>query len=308
MRIVFMGTPDYAVPSLQKLIDEKYDVAAVFTQPDKKVGRKQILTPTPVKKTALDNGLKVCQPVTLKDGEAEEILNQIAPDAVVVAAYGKILPKSILSIPKYGCINVHASLLPKYRGAAPIQRAVLNGEKETGITIMQMDEGIDTGDILYTVSTEIGVNETSEQLFERLAALGADALITALRLVDAGEIKAEKQTGDSSYAHMIDKTLCPIDWSRPAYEIHNKIRGLQTWPCAETLIGGKRVRIHASLLCGGRAAQPGEVVSASGELVVSCGDGHCVSITKLQPDGKKIMDIQSYLAGNTIKEGMILGV
>jgi len=308
MKIVFMGTPDYAVPSLQKLIDEKYDVAAVFTQPDKKVGRKQLLTPPAVKKTAVQNGIKVYQPNTFKDGAAEQILKDIAPDAIIVAAYGKILPKSVLEIPKYGCINVHASLLPKYRGAAPIQHAVLDGEKETGITIMQMDEGIDTGDILYAVRTKIGINETSAELFERLAALGADALIQALSLVQSGNVVPVKQTGESSYAHMIDKTLCPIDWSKSAFEVHNKIRGLQTWPCAETLINGKRVKIHASVLCEGRVAKAGEVISSNGELIVSCGDGKCISITSLQPEGKKIMDIRSYLAGNPLNSGLILGV
>ncbi len=307
MKIVFMGTPDYAESSLQKLIDEKYDVAAVFTQPDKKVGRKQLLTPSAVKKTAVQNGIKVYQPNTFKDGAAEQILKDIAPDAIIVAAYGKILPKSVLEIPKYGCINVHASLLPKYRGAAPIQHAVLDGEEETGITIMQMDEGIDTGDILYAVRTKIGINETSAELFERLAALGADALIQALSLVQSGNVVPVKQTGESSYAHMIDKTLCPIDWSKSAFEVHNKIRGLQTWPCAETLINGKRVKIHASFLCEGRVAKAGEVISSNGKLIVSCGDGKCISITSLQPEGKKIMDIRSYLAGNPLNSGLILG-
>lgn len=307
MRIVYMGTPDFAVPSLQKLIDEKYDVAAVFTQPDKKTGRKQILTPSDVKKVAVANNLLVYQPNTLKDGEALSVLKSINPDMIVVAAYGKILPEEILDLPKYGCINVHASLLPKYRGAAPIQRAVLNGDKETGVCIMKMDKGIDTGDVYYTVKTEIGINETSAQLFDRLSVLGAEALIHTIKLIECGQAKAQKQSGEASYASMIDKSLSPIDWNRTAFEIHNQIRGLQTWPCAETLICSKRVKIHSSYLSDITGGKAGEVIMSDKELIVSCGDAKCVSLTFVQPEGKKTMDIKSFLSGNKVEKGTIIG-
>ena len=308
MRIVFMGTPDYAVPSLQKLIDEHYEIAGVFTQPDKKVGRKQILTPSAVKELAERYELPVYQPQTLKDGSAYEILKGIAPDMIIVAAYGKILPKSILDLPKYGCVNVHASLLPKYRGAAPIQRAVLNGDEETGISIMQMDEGIDTGDLLYIVKTKIGINETSAELFDRLSVLGAEALIHTVKNIENGSAAAYKQEGESSYASMIDKSMSPIDWNRTAFEIHNQIRGLQTWPCAQTVICGKPVKIHASVLSDVSGGRAGEVIHSGKELIVSCGDGKCISVTRVQPAGKSKMDIRAFLAGNPVKPGTILGV
>ena len=308
MRIVFMGTPDYAVPSLQKLIDEHYEIAGVFTQPDKKVGRKQILTPSAVKELAERYELPVYQPQTLKDGSAYEILKSIAPDMIIVAAYGKILPKSILDLPKYGCVNVHASLLPKYRGAAPIQRAVLNGDEETGISIMQMDEGIDTGDLLYIVKTKIGINETSAELFDRLSVLGAEALIHTVKNIENGSAAAYKQEGESSYASMIDKSMSPIDWNRTAFEIHNQIRGLQAWPCAQTVICGKPVKIHASVLSDVGGGRAGEVIRADKELIVSCGDGKCISVIRVQPAGKSKMDVRAFLAGNPVKPGTILGV
>lgn len=307
MRIVFMGTPDFAVPSLQKLIEEKYEIAAVFTQPDKKVGRKQILTPSAVKSEALKHSIPVYQPETFKDGAAYGILKDIEPALIVVAAYGKILPKTVLELPKYGCICVHASLLPKYRGAAPIQRAVLNGEKETGISIMQMDEGIDTGDIIYTVRTDIGVNETSAEVFDRLSVMGADALIHTVKMIEQGNAVLKKQVGESSYASMIDKSMCPIDWNKTAFEVHNQIRGLQTWPCAQTVICGKTVKIHSSVLSDIKGGKAGEVIRNDKELVVSCGDGKCVSVTEVQPVGKKKMDIRSFLAGNKVAVGTVLG-
>ena len=309
MKIVFMGTPDYAESSLQKLIDEKYDVAAVFTQPDKKVGRKQLLTPSAVKKTAVQNGIKVYQPNTFKDGAAEQILKDIAPDAIIVAAYGKILPKSVLEIPKYGCINVHASLLPKYRGAAPIQHAVLDGEEETGITIMQMDEGVDTGDMLLVKKTVIDINETSEQLFDRLSFIGADALAECLVMLEKGEIVPVKQDESAaSHTEKITKDLSPIDWSKSAFEVHNKVRGLQTWPCAETKINGKNVKIHKTSLSSLNGNKPGAVADNKNVLTVCCGDGKCVDILELQPEGKKRMDVKSYLAGNKIEISTVLGI
>lgn len=309
MKIVFMGTPDFAVPSLKKLVENKYEIASVFTQPDKKVGRKQVLTPPEVKKTALEYDIPVYQTQTLKSGEAEEIIKGINPDIIIVIAYGKILPKQILNIPKYGCINVHASLLPKYRGAAPIQWAVLNGDKKTGVCIMQMDEGLDTGDVLNIVETEIGINETSAELFDRLSEIGASALIDTLKDIESGNITPIKQMGDSCYASMIDKSLSEIDWNKDAFEIHNKIRGLQTWPCAQTKINGKEVKIHKSVLTDiVSELKAGSVYQADKKLLVVCGDGKCIEILEIQPSGKKKMDIKSFLAGNKLEKGSLVGV
>ena len=283
MNIVFMGTPDFAVPCLERLIEnESCNVLAAFTQPDKKVGRKQILTPTPVKCIAVENNIPVYQPATLKNNDAFELIQKLNPDLIVVVAYGKILPQSILDYPKCGCINVHASILPKYRGAAPIQWAVLNGDKTTGITVQQMDIGIDTGDILLTAETEININETSEELFERLSLLGADSLIKAINLIENNKTNPVPQPeGNFGYASMIDKSMSPIDWNRSAFEIHNQIRGLQSWPCASTTISGKNVKIHKSVLS-----------SENGDKAA---------------DGKKRMDARSFMAGNKIEIGQFLG-
>lgn len=307
MKVVFMGTPDFAVPCLQKLIDNKYDIAAVFTQPDKKTGRKQLLTPPPVKVLAQENSISVYQPASLKNGDAAEIIANINPDIIIVVAYGKILPPSVLSVPIYGCINVHASLLPKYRGAAPIQWAVLNGDSETGVCIMQMDEGLDTGDIISEVKTNIDINETSEQLFDRLSVIGADALVDVLPKIEAGNISPQKQIGESSYASMISRDLSPINWNKSAFDIHNQIRGLNSWPGASTVIAGKQVKIHASLLSDMNGAKPGEIIAVGKDITVSCGDGHCIDITELQPAGKKKMDSKSFAAGNKISVGDIIG-
>ncbi len=306
MKIVFMGTPDFAVPSLEALINSNNEVLAVFTQPDKKVGRKQIITPPPVKDTAEAEGIPVYQPQSLKNSDAADIIESLNPDVIIVVAYGKILPKEILKIPRFGCINVHASLLPKYRGAAPIQWAVLNGDSETGVCIMQMDEGLDTGDILLCEKTEIGINETSEELFERLSAIGAASLVNALDMLENGELTPVKQLGESTYASMIDKSLCPIDWNKSAFEIHNKIRGLQSWPCATAFINGNEYKIHKSVLSDATGAEAGEVIYSKNALTVSCGDGKCIDILEIQAQGKKRMDIKAFLAGNRIEQGTIL--
>lgn len=303
MKIVFMGTPDFAVPCLEALIKSDNEIAAVFTQPDKKVGRKQIVTPPPVKTVAEAAGINVYQPQSLKNSDAAEIIKAIMPDVIIVVAYGKILPKSILDLPRLGCINVHASLLPKYRGAAPIQWAVLNGDEETGVCIMQMDEGLDTGDIILCKKTDIGINETSEELFERLSVIGANALLEALPLIEKGAIQPQKQIGDSTYASMLDKSICPIDWNKSAFDIHNKIRGLQTWPCATAEINGNICKIHKSAISEETGSDAGIVVNNKGVLTVSCGDGKCVDILEIQPQGKKKMDIKSFLAGNKIEQG-----
>lgn len=308
MRIIFMGTPDFAVPCLESLIDAGHNVAAVFTQPDKPVGRKQILTPSPVKACAVSHNIKVYQPEKIKNSNALEIINSINPDVIIVVAYGKILPKEILNAAKFGCINVHASLLPKYRGAAPIQWSILNGDEETGVCVIQMDEGIDTGDILLVRKTPIDINETSAELFDRLSQIGADALIDALKLVEKGEVCPTPQPkGDFGYAKMIDRSLCPIDWSKSALDVHNKVRGLQTWPVAVTTLNGMNLKIHKTVLSNADASTPGTVVENNKKLVVSCGDGKCVEILELQLDGKKRMNTKSFLLGNKIDLGTVLG-
>ncbi|MDE5995735.1 MAG: methionyl-tRNA formyltransferase [Eubacterium sp.] len=309
MNIVFMGTPDFAVPCLEKLIkSENCNVLAVFTQPDKKVGRKQILTPPPVKALAVEHNIPVYQPVTLKNEEAFETIKELNPDLIVVVAYGKILPKNILDYPKYGCINVHASLLPKYRGAAPIQWAVLNGDEKTGVCVMQMDVGLDTGDVLLVEETDIDINETSEELFDRLSVIGAEALMKTISLIESGNINPVPQPeGDFGYASMIDKSMCNIDWNKSAFEIHNQIRGLQSWPCASTVINGKNVKIHKSVLSEEKGNEAGKIVYNKNVITVSCGDGKCIDILELQPDGKKRMDAKSFLAGNKIEIGQIIG-
>lgn len=307
MNVIFMGTPDFAVPCLEKLI-EYHNVTAVFSQPDKPVGRKQILTPPPVKQCANEHNIAVFQPKSLKDDEIAKQIEDMKADIIVVVAYGKILPKRILDAAKYGCINVHASLLPKYRGAAPIQWAVINGDKETGVTVMQMDEGLDTGDMLLVKKTDIGINETSEELFERLSIIGANALIEALDDIEKGRAKPTKQgEAKTSYAQKITKLLSPIDWNKSAFEVHNLVRGLQTWPCAQTKLNGKNIKIHKTVLSDIKCAKAGEIIDSNKKLIVSCGDGKCVEILELQPDGKKRMDTKSFLAGNNVTVGALLG-
>lgn len=303
-----MGTPDFAVPTLEKLINSNHDVCAVFSQPDKPVGRKQIMTPPEVKVCALNAGISVYQPKTLRDEDTQALIRSFNADAIIVVAYGKILPKEVLESAKYGCINVHASLLPKYRGAAPIQWAVLNGDSETGVTIMQMDEGLDTGDMLSVVKTEININETSEMLFDRLSRLGGDELLKVLSELEKGEIKPVKQPeGDFGYAEKITKALSPIDWNKSAMEIHNQIRGLQSWPCAQTIILGKNVKVHASLLSDKTGTRAGEVIYSKDVLTVTCGDGNCIDITELQLEGKKRLSSKAFLQGFSIPAGTILG-
>lgn len=301
MNIIFMGTPDFAVPALEKLVNSGHNVMAVFTQPDKPKGRKMVLTPPEVKVCAEKHNIKVYQPSTLKDGETLEIIKSYNPDVIVVAAYGKLLPKEILDYPKYGCINIHGSLLPKYRGAAPIQRAVLDGEAETGVTTMQMAEGLDTGDMLLVYKTPIFPNETSGELFDRLSFAGADLLLDTLEGLENGSIIPQKQNDElSSYAKMIDKSMCPIDFNKTAQQVHNQVRGLHPWPVATACFNGKRLKIHKTKISD-LQGNPGTVVSLN-PLTVACKEDS-VEILLLQPDGKKIMDSKAYLAGNKINIG-----
>lgn len=308
MNIVFMGTPDFAVPALEALYKSKHNIAGVFSQPDKPVGRKQVLTPPPVKAFAVQNGLSVYQPDSLKNDDSYELIQKLNPDIIIVAAYGKILPKNILDFPEYGCVNIHASLLPKYRGAAPIQWAVINGDKKTGITIMKMAEGLDTGDMILVDKTEIGENETSAELFDRLAEQGAVSLLKALDMLENGSVEFTSQDDAlSTYAVKITKALSPIDWSKSASEVHNLVRGLQTWPCASTIIDGKEFKIHKTVLSLKTGNKPGEIVDNKGVLTVCCGDGCCVDVLEIQPQGKKKMDIKSFFAGNKLELGTVIG-
>lgn len=299
MNIVFMGTPDFAVPTLEKLCASSHKVLAVFTQPDKPVGRKQILTPPDVKVCAEKHGIPVFQPTTLKDDNSYNELKSLAPDVIVVVAYGKILPVNILSLPRFGCINVHGSLLPKYRGAAPIQWSVLNGDKITGVTTMYMGEGLDTGDILLKSETKIGEDETSAELFDRLAVLGADLLLETLEKLDTITPVVQNEN-EATYTAKITKELCPIDWTKPNTEVHNKVRGLQTWPVATAVLGGKDVKIHSTLLCE-KSGGAGEIISLD-PLTVACGEGSVI-IRELQLSGKKRMDSKSFLLGHQLKTG-----
>lgn len=310
MNIIYMGTPDFAVKPLEAIIESGENVMAVFTQPDKPKGRGFKLLPTPVKQSALSHNIPVYQPLSLKKGddaaEAEKIMRELAPDLIVVAAYGKILPKTILDLPKYGCINIHASLLPKYRGAAPIQRVILNGETETGVTAMQMAEGLDTGDMLMKISTPIGENETASELFERLSDLGAKLIVDTIKAVKSGSITPVKQDDSlSSYAEMIDKSMCFTDFSLTAAEVHNHIRGLSSSPCAVAYLNGKRIKIYHSELVKNVGGQPGEIVNVNG-FTVSCGDGNGVKLAEIQGEGGKRMKAADFLRGNKIEKGTFL--
>ena len=304
MRIVFMGTPDFASASLKKLIDERFDVVGVFTQPDKPKGRGMELSASPVKELALENGLPVFQPVKMRDGTALAQIKALEPDILVVVAYGRILPDDILAVPKYGAINVHGSLLPKYRGAAPIQWAVLNGDKITGVTTMYLASEMDTGDIIYTSETEIGEYETSGELFDRLKDMGAELLVKTLRDIDAGTApRAPQDHSKASYVTMLDKSICPIDWNKTPREVLKHIYGLQPWPVATMELEGKTVRVFAAKYTDGKTEKvPGAVVSTDkGGLEIACADGETLLITEIQAPGKKRMGAEDYLRGHQIK-------
>ncbi len=303
MRIVFMGTPDFAVPCLKKLVETGENVTGVFTQPDKPKGRHGTLTPPPVKEYAVSRGIPVFQPSKMRDGTALEMLRSVSPELVIVVAYGKILPREILESPEYGCINIHASLLPLLRGAAPIQWAILNGFTETGVTSMQMDEGLDTGDMLISEKTAIGENMNAQQLHDTLSLLGADVMEKTISALREGRLNPVKQDDSAfTYAPMLSKELSPIDWTKSAAQVHNHIRGLYSWPCATAKLGGKIFKIHESILSDKKGGFPGEIISADGSLIVSCGDGRCIEILNLQAENKKAMNTADYLRGNTVTE------
>ena len=304
MNVVFMGTPDFAVPSL-KAIAQHHNVLAVFTQPDKPVGRKMVLTPPDVKVCAEELSIPVYQPVKLREGDNESIIRELNPDVIVVVAYGQILPESILNIPRYGCINVHGSLLPKYRGAAPIQWSVLNGDEVTGVTTMYMEKGLDTGDILLKEEYKIGINETAGEVFDNLASLGGELILKTLDYAEKGMLKPVKQDDSlSSYAKMLDKSMCKIDFSKTNKEVHNKVRGLCPWPVASTVFNGKILKIFETRLADGNG-NPGEVICTN-PFTVACGEG-AVVINSVQLQGKKRMDSNAFLLGHKINMGTIIG-
>ena len=299
MKIVFMGTPEFAVLPLQALIQEKHEVLGVFTQPDKPKGRGYQLASPPVKELALRHGLPVYQPKTLRDGAALDILQELSPELIVVVAYGKILPKEILALPKYGCVNVHASLLPKYRGAGPIQWSILNGETETGVTTMYMAEGLDTGDMILKKKLPIEPDETADELHDRLAVMGAEALLETIRLIQAGTApRIPQDDSQSCYAPMLSKELSLIDFSKPAQEIHNQIRGLSSWPAAYLMLKGKRLKVYRSRLAE-MTGEPG-VLLDNRRFIVGCGDGRSVELLEVQPEGAKRMAGSDFLRGRQL--------
>lgn len=303
MNLIFMGTPEFAVPALDALCGAGHRVTAVFTQPDKPKGRKLKLTPPPVKARAMELSIPVYQPQTLKDPSVAEMIIGEKADCIVVAAYGKLIPPAILTAAKYGCVNIHSSLLPKYRGAAPINWAVINGEEETGVSTMLLNEGLDTGDILLSAKTPIDKNETAGELHDRLAQMGAQLILATLDGLENNTITPIKQDDSlSCYAPMLDKSVGIIDWNDPAKSIHDKVRGLQPWPVATAYLGGERIRIHKTFVCDG-AGKPGEVISVN-PFTVACGSG-AIIIEELQADGGKRMKSSDYFRGHPVEAGIV---
>lgn len=308
MRIAFMGTPDFAAASLRALTESGREICGVFTQPDKPKNRGHKVTMSPVKEYALAKELPVFQPVSFRDGAAEAVLRELAPDLIVVAAYGKILPESVLQIPPCGSINVHSSLLPSYRGAAPIQWAILNGETQTGVSIMHMVKELDAGDVILQKATPIGPDEDAQALTARLAQLGAEALLEAVAALEAGTAARIPQDPQRvTYAPMLSRELSPVDWTRPAREIQCQIRGLIPWPCAVTDVIGESVKLYASRATGELTAQsPGTVTDAGKDGIgVACGDGTILRVTELQAQGKKRMSAAAYLLGHPVRVGEV---
>lgn len=304
MRIVFMGTPDFASASLEKLLAEGFDVVGVFTQPDKPKGRGMEMAFSPVKEVALAHNLPVYQPSKMRDGTAFEAIKSLEPDILVVVAYGRILPDDILAIPSYGAVNVHGSLLPEYRGAAPIQWAVLNGDKVTGVSTMYLASEMDTGDIIYTAETEIGEFETSGELFDRLKDMGAELLVKTLRDIDAGIApRIPQDHSKASYVGMLDKSYSPIDWTKDARGVIKWIYGLNPWPVATAELDGAVYKIFEAQYTENRSDKaPGSVIYAGEKgIEIVCGSGETVMITELQAPGKKRMKAADFLRGRKIK-------
>lgn len=299
-----MGTPAFAVSSLEALTAAGHELCGVFSQPDRPVGRHQnVLQPTPVKEFALSHNIPVFQPVKLRDGSALSTIEALKPEIIVVAAYGRFLPDEILDYPAKGCINVHSSLLPKYRGAAPINWAILNGDAETGVTIQHLASEMDTGDIIAQESTPIGENETAEELYTRLARIGGELLVKTVARIEAGSAgRTPQDHGKMTLAPMLSKALSPMDWARTARELHNQVRGLLPWPCAVTELSGVRCKIFVTAVPGQTTqAAPGTILEAGGDgIFVACGGGTVLRIDELQADGGKRMKAADYLRGHPI--------
>lgn len=305
MKIMFMGTPDFAVASLRALVENNAGEITVITQPDKPKGRKMILTPPEVKVYAESVGLPVYQPKTLRDEEFDAFLHEKAPDIIIVAAYGKILPKSVIDYPKLGCINVHGSLLPKYRGAAPVQRCLINGESETGNTIMYMDEELDTGDMIAKSVVKIDIDDNAETLFDKMAVNGAELLISTLPNIVSGNITREKQVdSDATYAQKVGKEDCLIDFTMTAAELHNRVRGLSPYLYAYALRGETQLKLVKTLPTDKKVEkEEGALISDGKRLFVACGQGTLLEIIEVLPAGKKQMKATDYLRGNPVKDG-----
>lgn len=305
MRILFMGTPEFAVASLKRLVEDGHEVCGVFTQPDKPKNRGHKLMFSPVKEYAITQNLEVYQPLKMRDGEALGIVKTLAPELIVVAAYGKILPEDILNAPKYGSINVHSSLLPRYRGAAPINWAILDGERETGVSIMYMAPELDAGDVILQKRTSIGPEENAQELTVRLAELGAEALSeTVTALADGTAARTPQDGSRQTYASMLSKEMSPIDWTRSAHAISCQVRGLIPWPCAATdVISGEAIKLYAVAETGeDTAARPGVIVAAGKQGIdIACGDGKVLRVKELQAQGGKRMTAAAYLLGHPIQ-------
>ena len=309
MRILFMGTPDFAVASLSALLAAGHEVCGVFTQPDKPKNRGMKLQASPVKEFALAHDIPVFQPVKMRDGEAMGYIRDLDPALIVVAAYGRILPDDILDYPAHGCINVHSSLLPRYRGAAPINWAILNGDRTTGVTIMHMAAELDAGDIILQGETDIGPDETAPELFDRLAALGGQLLVEAVGQIERGEAARRPQTASEvTYAPMLGRELSPMDWTKPAQTLHDQVRGLLPWPCATAEFGGMRCKVFSTAVLDGTTdLKPGTVAEAGKDgIVMACGGGSLLRVRELQPDGKKRMAAADFLRGHPLTAGEML--
>lgn len=306
MRIVFMGTPDFAVASLRRLREDGHEIVGVFTQPDKPGNRRKLTAP-PVKEYALSENLPVFQPETMRGEEPFALLRALKPELTVVAAYGQILPEEILNVPTLGSVNVHASVLPKYRGAAPINRAILDGESETGVTIMHMAKKLDAGDIISVRTTPIDPDEDAEQLFARLADLGAELLSETIpHIADGTASRTPQDDAASTYAHMLSRELSPIDWNNDAERVVNQVRALVPWPCASMTLDGKTTKVWHTVRGGKTSDAPGTLRASKRGIECACGDGNCIVVTELQSEGGKRMAASAWLNGKRVAPGTVL--
>ncbi len=311
MRIVFMGTPDFAVNSAAALAAAGHEIRAVFTQPDKPKNRGKQITMSPVKEFAVEKGIPAYQPLSLRKGEDAEkslaVLRDIAPDVIVVAAYGQILPKAVLELPKFGCVNVHASLLPEYRGAAPIQRCIQDGAERSGVCTMRMEEGLDTGDVIMRREVAIPEDMTGTELWDLLSKTGAELICETLERLENGTAEYTPQPAEGTYAKMISKEELRLDFTKSAKDVYNFIRAMADAPCAYTMLDGKRLKVCRARLSGLRSELPAGAVADSKTLSVVCGDGMCVEFTEVQPEGGKRMPSDAFLRGKKIAQGTVLG-